>query len=122
MPGKRGNPNFVKGHKAGNLQGRPKKGFTLTDLLNKELDKKNIEISSGPDKGKKITAREALAAKAVNLAIGGDRDMIRFIYRQIDGDPNPQGNSEESPLRIDMGGPEIFDESQENVEVFRGDA
>jgi hypothetical protein len=122
MPGKRGNPNFVPGHKTGNMAGRPKKGFTLTDLLNKELDKKNIEISSGPGKGKVITAREALAAKAVNLALSGDRDMIRFIYRQIDGDPNPQGNSDVSPLRIDMGGPEIFDDNADNVEVFRGDA
>lgn len=122
MPGKRGNPNWVKGHRDGNLNGRPKKGFTLTDLLNKELDKKNIEINSGPNKGKLITAREALAAKAVNMAVGGDRDMIRFIYRQIDGDPNAQGDPNTSPIKIEMGGPEVFDGEPDNVEVFRGDA
>jgi hypothetical protein len=67
------NPQFI------NRNGRPRKGQSLTELLEKELAKKR-------ESGK--TGREELAETLIDLAIGQkDIAAIRYVYDRIDGKP-----------------------------------
>lgn len=75
-PGQSGNPN-----------GRPKKGKTLSDILEKHGAKRIVK-TTGPDgEIKYISQKEALAKKLWELAITGDVAAIKYIYDRIDGKP-----------------------------------
>ena len=54
---------------SGNPGGRPKRGTTLTDILNAKLDK------------------EELADLLIDKARGGDVVALKYIYDRIDGKP-----------------------------------
>lgn len=75
------NPAWVKGV-SGNPKGRPRKGKTLTDILEKELRKKNVRTPEGD-----IPAKEALARKIIALAIDGDVAALKYIFDRVDGKP-----------------------------------
>lgn len=70
-----------------NRSGRPKKGKTLTDILEKHGGKKDVKVI-GPD-GEEIllSRREALAKELWELALTGDVAAIKYIYDRIDGKP-----------------------------------
>jgi hypothetical protein len=66
---------FTKADKNINRNGRPKKGQSLTDILNFELDQKE----GGTLK------RQRIAQRLVELAEGGDFQAIRYIFDRTDG-------------------------------------
>lgn len=63
-----------------NRKGRPKKGRTMTDLL--EAYGKLINTED-----KELTNRQALAKKIWEMAMDGDTTAIKYIYDRIDGKP-----------------------------------
>jgi hypothetical protein len=70
---------FTKNDSRINRNGRPRKGQSLTEALEKELRKKR-------ETGK--TGRAELARVLVDLAINGrDVAALRYIYDRIDGKP-----------------------------------
>ncbi len=62
---------------SGNAGGRPKKDRALTAALDAELDKKI---------GRK-TKRELVAAKVLELALGGDMTAVKFVADRTEGLP-----------------------------------
>ncbi|MDR1398647.1 MAG: DUF5681 domain-containing protein [Treponema sp.] len=72
------NPQYI------NRKGRPKKGATLTDILNKELGVKSVRLECD-GKDQLITKKEAIALKIIELAINGDLPAIKYIFDRIDG-------------------------------------
>lgn len=73
---------FQKGV-SGNPNGRPKKGQTMTDILEKTLKKKTVKVD-----GKLISGKEAAAMKLLRLAMEGDVAALKYIFDRIDGKPN----------------------------------
>jgi hypothetical protein len=65
-----------------NRKGRPKKGTTLTELLEQYSD-----IPFKTEDGKKVSRKEALAQALWDLALSGDLVAIKYIYDRIDGRP-----------------------------------
>jgi DNA helicase IV len=95
---------FEKG-RSGNPNGRPKKGRSLTDILEKYGTARDVETPDGL-----ITKREALAQKVWELAIKtGDMTAVKYIYDRIDGTPTQshqveaiiENRSDYSKLSID---------------------
>lgn len=76
QPGQSGNPN-----------GRPRKGKTLTDILEKHGQKRDVK-----DGDKEISRKEALAKKLWALALSGDVAAIKYIFDRIDGKPGEHVN------------------------------
>ena len=68
---------------SGNPKGRPKKAEALTEILRTQLAKAKIQY---PD-GSQLVAKEALAAKLIELAMEGDVPALKYIYDRIDGKP-----------------------------------
>lgn len=60
---------------SGNPGGRPK------STLNKTL----LRILAQKIPGQKFTHEDALVRRAVLLAIGGDKDMINFVWDRLEG-------------------------------------
>ena len=95
------NPNWKPGT-SGNPKGRPKKGRTWTDLL----DKAGRRMLSLPD-GPRMSAKRVIARYLIDLALGGETtlvtggmikvvdsedwfNVVKFIYAQIDGPPKQE--------------------------------
>lgn len=72
---------------SGNPSGRPKKGKSLTDILEKHGKKRDVT-----DGEKLISRKEALAKKLWSLALIGDVPAIKYIFDRIDGKPEITGN------------------------------
>lgn len=70
---------FVKGQ-SGNPKGRPKKAFYIPDILKKLLDNPINDQA-------KVTALEAICAKAIFQAIKGDKDARAWIANRLEGMP-----------------------------------
>ena len=70
---------FVKGDKNINRAGRPKKGESLPDLLEKIL----AEQAGGTDFDK----REALCRKMIKLAFAGEPWALREVFDRLYGKP-----------------------------------
>jgi hypothetical protein len=69
---------FQKGQ-SGNVRGRPKKGRSLTDILTKELAKKD---------GDTIPQKTKLAQTLIELAIKDKYfPAIKYLYDRVDGFP-----------------------------------
>jgi len=75
---------FKPGHDPNrNYNGRPKKGKTLTDILEKHLRRRK----EMPD-GKRMSHKDILAIKLIELAEeNGDTTVLKYIYDRIDGKP-----------------------------------
>jgi hypothetical protein len=68
-----------------NRRGRPRKGKTLTDALEKYVASKN---EAGERRG------EVLARTLFDLALAGDVAALRYIYDRIDGRPTQRIEAE----------------------------
>jgi hypothetical protein len=73
---------FKKNDPRINRNGRPKKGQSLSDILNWALDQKQKNKA-----GKEMLLRHALAEKLIKKAFDGDTTAIKYIYDRIDGKP-----------------------------------
>jgi hypothetical protein len=71
-----------------NRAGRPKKGKTLTDILEKHGKRRDIEyVDEKTGEVKKRSRKEELARELWALAMDGDIQAIKYIYDRIDGKP-----------------------------------
>ena len=85
-----GSPNITKLSRgtrwkpgqSGNPTGR-RPGLSLTKLVRDELEKPTVP-------GSAITKGQVLAEKVVNLAQAGNPEMVRLVWRYIDGEPREQ--------------------------------
>ena len=76
-----------KSGQSGNPHGRPKKGETLTELMNQLLDKEKVNVESKNGRKKKISAREAIVRSVIQLAIKGDQAAQKLVWSYSDGMP-----------------------------------
>lgn len=74
-------PKYLPGQ-SGNPHGRPKKGQTFTDILDKVLLEEQVTYN-----GRVITGKEAAARKLLEMAIKGDMRAITYLADRIDGKP-----------------------------------
>jgi hypothetical protein len=71
-----------------NRKGRPKKGQTLTDILDWALDQKRKIKNEETGEEKSLLLRQMLAQRLIHKAVDeGDVPAIRYIYDRIDGKP-----------------------------------
>lgn len=63
-----------------NPYGRPRKGQSLTDIVREIL----LEESDG------VTIKEKLARNVVNNALNGNSNMVKLLWRYLDGEPKDQ--------------------------------
>jgi len=96
-----------------NRKGRPKKGQTMTDILNWALDQKRKIKDNETGKEKSLLLRHVLAEKLISKAIDeGDVAAIKYIYDRLDG--RPKETVELSAKRNDI--PDDPDERRRLVE------
>lgn len=78
---------FIKG-KSGNPEGRPKKEYTISDILRAKLEEKIKFARSLPDGEKKFEEKltaEALADMWIDIALKGDPKTIKDIVERLEG-------------------------------------
>lgn len=103
------NTQFRKGQ-SGNPSGRPKKVLTHEEIVARELDKKIAIVEDG--KKKRVSKREVIFKKQVNLAMQGDHKATRFVIdacdtalkRRVADEPGDEG-----PMVVTL----VFDEEDE---------
>lgn len=93
-----GNPNWVKGV-SGNPKGKPKKDETFTGILRKVLKEPSVKWKDKNGKERKISGKEAVARKLVELAVHGDIGAIKYIGDRNDGKPAVAEKSVEDASR-----------------------
>lgn len=80
MKEKTGNAGQFKPGQSGNINGRPKKEYTVSNLLK--------EISHEKGKGENYTKLEEIVRTVVDLAIEGKPWAIQFIADRTEGKPH----------------------------------
>jgi hypothetical protein len=86
-----------------NRKGRPKKGHTLTDILENELRKKIVTLKSADGVPRLISGKEAAVHKIVELALGGNFNALKYIFDRIDGFPTARIEQEMAlPDKIEL--------------------
>jgi len=79
---------FVKNDSRINRRSRPKKGQTMTDILDWALDQKRKIKDDETGKEKALLLRHMLAEKLISKAIDdGDVAAIRYCFDRLDGKP-----------------------------------
>jgi hypothetical protein len=79
---------FVKNDPRINRKGRPKKGQTLTDILDWTLDQKRRIKNKETGEEKSLLLRQMLAQRLINKAVDeGDMPAIKYIFDRLDGKP-----------------------------------
>jgi hypothetical protein len=79
---------FVKGDTRINRKGRPKKGQTLTDILDWALDQKRKIKNEETGEEKSLLLRQMLAQRLIHKAVDeGDVSAIKYIFDRLDGKP-----------------------------------
>jgi hypothetical protein len=79
---------FVKNDSRINRKGRPKKGQTLTDILDWTLDQKRKIKNGETGEEKSLLLRQMLAQRLVDKALDeGDVPAIKYIFDRLDGRP-----------------------------------
>jgi hypothetical protein len=91
MPSKSG-AGFDKNPHNINRNGRPRKCESFTYFLWEVLGEKEISF-----KGQKISGKEAVARKALELALKGDMTAIKYIMDRLDGTPFMAKPPEDEP-------------------------
>ena len=77
------NPNnFFKKGQSGNPNGRPKKRYSITNIM-REIMSINVETSNGDV----VEARKTLAIKILDAALKGDMTAAKLIWQYMDGLP-----------------------------------
>jgi len=84
---------FEKGDPRINRRGRPKKGQSITEILEMLLDKKK-------ETGE--LRRADVAEKLIKLAENGDLAAIRYLVDRIDGKPKETVELKESAIDIKL--------------------
>ena len=100
---------YIKGH-SGNPGGRPKN--TLTTIL-KERMMEDVMIND-----KWLTTADLIVDQAIQLALEGDMQAIKWIFERVDGRPIPMRLelvNEHKPFRIlDIGFTETLEEIEDD--------
>jgi hypothetical protein len=79
---------FVKGDARINRKGRPKKGQTLTDILDWALDQKRKIKNEETGEEKSLLLRQMLAQRLIHKAVDEwDVPAIKYIFDRLDGKP-----------------------------------
>ena len=79
---------FVKNDPRINRKGRPKKGQSLTDILDWILDQKRRIKNGETGEEKSLLLRQMLAQRLINKAVDeGDVPAIKYIFDRLDGKP-----------------------------------
>ena len=79
---------FVKNDPRINRRGRPKKGQTLTDILDWALDQKRKVKDEETGEEKTLLLRQMLAQRLIYKAVDeGDVSAIKYIFDRLDGKP-----------------------------------
>jgi hypothetical protein len=83
----RSSTSFKPGDPRINRKGRPKKGQSVTDILNWELDQKRTFLTAESEKIG-VIKRQVLAKKLLAKAIDeGDFAAMRYVIDRVDGTP-----------------------------------
>ena len=82
---------FQKGV-SGNPKGRPKKGRTFPDLLQKELERIKLEVDVNDGQKKKLNGKELLCRGLVRMALFSQDEHIKLqaidkIFDRMEGKP-----------------------------------
>ena len=77
------NKTSFKPGQVANPKGRPKKGYSITEMM-KELIASEVKDEKS---GKMVKVREALGKSILKKALKGDRAAIRMIWNYMDGMP-----------------------------------
>jgi hypothetical protein len=85
---------FAKGE-SGNRRGRPARGRTFADLLDRDLRRRFAPPADAPDE--RLTRKQALVRKAVDLALAGELDALKWIVERTEG---------KTPERLEHSGPD----------------
>jgi hypothetical protein len=92
---------FVKNDPRINRKGRPKKGQTLTDILDWALDQKRKIKNEETGEEKSLLLRQMLAQRLIYKAVDeGDVPAIKYIFDRLDG--RPKETIEMSEKRDDL--------------------
>jgi hypothetical protein len=79
---------FVKGDTRINRKGRPRKGQSLTDILDWALDQKRKIKNEETGEDKSLLLRQMLAQRLIHKAVDeGDVPAIKYIFDRLDGKP-----------------------------------
>jgi hypothetical protein len=100
MAGTKANQTSIKPGEVRNPNGRPKKEQSLTGILNAKME----DLVPGQDK---ISFKDMLALKLLQLAAQGDLAAIKYCYDRLDGTPtqavkqvDDEGNSIIPPIQV----------------------
>ena len=102
---KQENNTLWKPGQSGNLNGRPKKGLAMTEAL------KDILLERNPST--KIERYKELLQKALQMAMRGDGDMLKYLINRIEGMPKGSGTE----LNIDNRSITFIGSPEQNKEI-----
>lgn len=87
-----GNPNWAPGV-SGNPNGRPRRGDTFSDLLEKELKKRKYTVKESDGTSKKVNGKQAIIRAHLSIVFGKESSeevrlkAIDSLYDRVDGKP-----------------------------------
>ena len=101
--------SYKKGQ-SGNPKGRPKKGTSLTELMQEFLDNK--------PEGQEKTYRELFIQKCLQLGMKGDIQAIKMIWNYMEGMPKQRVEGIHAVLSVADFIKQSYDQPEENQETL----